>query len=195
MSHSLVLFAHVVGVLLLFVGLAVEWISVDAVTRSATRAEALTWVRTSAAVPRITGIAMIAILASGFYLGARFGVLGEVWMRVSYAAILVMAVVGGPVAGPALRALRRAGERSDEGAVDALRAAAASTRLRLSLRVRIVFGLAVVYLMVGKPDAGQSLFVLGVAVAAAIAVGAWKPGATSRMGAEVAARRGLARLD
>jgi cell division protein FtsW (lipid II flippase) len=47
--------------------------------------------------------------------------------------------------------------------VSALRAAASSPILRLSLRVRIVFGLAVVFLMIAKPDAGESLLVLAVA--------------------------------
>jgi hypothetical protein len=34
---------------------------------------------------------------------------------------------------------------------------ASSSILRLSLLVRVVFGLAAVYLMIGKPDAGESL--------------------------------------
>src|SRR5712671_786337 len=98
MIRSLMLFAHIVGVLALFVGLGFEWISLDAVERSTTRAEALPWVRLGAVVPRMSGIASAVIVASGFYLGARFGVLGNEWMRVSYGALLLMAFSSGLVA-------------------------------------------------------------------------------------------------
>ena len=169
MIQSLVLFAHVVGVLGLFVGLGVEWISLDGVRRSTARAEAMPWVRMSAVVPRASGAALVVIVASGFYLGARFGVLGDGWMRASYAALLLMGIVSGPVARHPMRVLRQAARTPGDGAVPALRAAASSAILRLSLRLRVVFGLAVVYLMIGKPDAGESLFVLSLASVLTIA--------------------------
>jgi len=49
------------------------------------------------------------------------------------------------------------------------RAAASHSILRLSLRVRVAFGLAVVYLMIGKPDAAGSLLVMGLAFVLTIA--------------------------
>lgn len=60
-------------------------------------------------------------------------------MRASYGAIVVMAAAG--------TLARRS---------DALR--------RISLRVRAAFGLAVVFLMIAKPDAVVSLVVLGLAL-------------------------------
>ena len=56
MIRSLVLFTHVVGVLALFVGLGLEWIGLDGIQRSTTRAEALPWLRLIAIVPRLFGI-------------------------------------------------------------------------------------------------------------------------------------------
>jgi hypothetical protein len=112
MIRSLVLFVHVTGVLAMFAGLALETFGESA----------------GKATPRISRIAVALTVLSGFYLGARFGVLGDEWMRASYGAILVMAAAG--------RLARRS---------DALR--------RISLRVRAAFGLAVVFLMVAKPDA------------------------------------------
>jgi hypothetical protein len=105
MIRSLVLFVHITGVLTMCAGLALEAFGVESAGR---------------ATPRISGIAVALTVLSGFYLGARFGVLGDEWMRASYAAIVVMAAAG---------ALAR---RSD-----ALR--------RISLRVRAAFGLAVVF--------------------------------------------------
>ena len=168
MIRSLVLFTHVVGVLALFVGLGLEWIGLDGIQRSTTRAEALPWLRLIAIVPPLFGMALAAIVVSGFYLGARVGVLGNDWMRASYGALFLMAIVSGPVARSPMRALTNVGDVPADGTV-ALRAAAANPSLRLSLRIRVAFGLAIVFLMIAKPGAGESLLVLVLASIATIA--------------------------
>jgi hypothetical protein len=168
MIRSLVLFTHVVGVLALFVGLGLEWIGLDGIRRSTTRAEALPWLRLIAIVPRLFRMALAAIVVSGFYLGGRVGVLGNDWMRASYGALLLMAIVSGPVSRSPMRALKRVADIPADGTV-ALPAAAANPILRLSLRIRVVFGLAIVFLMIAKPAAGESLLVLALASMVTIA--------------------------
>lgn len=147
MIRSLVLFVHITGVLTMFAGLALEASGAESAGK---------------ATPRISGIAAALTLLSGFYLGARFGVLGDAWMRASYAAIVAM-MAGGSLA-------RRS---------DALR--------QISLRVRAAFGLAVVFLMVAKPDALVSLVVLGLACGvstiAALPIGLKRPSGLSSTGA------------
>ena len=164
MIRSLMLFAHVVGMLTLFAGLGLERFSLDGVQRSMTRADALPWLRMLAIVPRVFGVALAAIVASGFYLGARVGALGDDWMRASYGALVLMALVSGPVSRSPMRALKHAAVAVD-GDVSALRAAASNPILWLSLRVRIAFGLATVFLMIAKPEAGESLLILALAAA------------------------------
>jgi len=181
MLRSLILFGHVVGVLALFAGLTLEWLSLESIRRSIDRGEALPWVRVFAALPRASGIALALILGSGIYLGARIGVLGNAWMRTSYAAIVLMAVFGGPVARPRMRALLRAAEDVSDRAISAVRAAASDALLRASVRVRVAFGLAVVYLMIGKPDLSESLLVLGAAAILAIATSVPRREAPSRL--------------
>ena len=97
MIRSLMLFAHVVGMLTLFAGLSLERFSLDGVQRAMTRADALPWLRLLAIVPRVFGVALAAIVLSGLYLGARVDVLGNDWMRASYGALVLMALVSGPV--------------------------------------------------------------------------------------------------
>ena len=168
MSPSLTLFVHVVGMLTLFVGLGLEWAGLDGLQRSITREQALPWLRLVVMVPRVSGIAVAAIVVSGFYLGARVGVLGNDWMRASYGALLLMAIVSGPVSRSPMRALKRVADVPADGTV-ALRAAAANPILRLSLRIRVGFGLAIVFLMIAKPAAGESLLVLALAAVVTIA--------------------------
>jgi hypothetical protein len=147
MIHSLFLFGHITGVLTMFAGLALEACGVEPAGK-ATR--------------RIFKLAAPWTLVSGVYMGARFGVLGDHWLRASYVAISVM-VAAGPLA-------RRS---------DALR--------QISLRVRVAFGLAVVFLMIAKPDAVVSSVVLGltliVATLVALPVGLQQHGGLSSSGA------------
>jgi len=181
MIRSLVLFVHVVGVLALFVGLGLEWLSLDAVQRASVRAEALRWVRVSVAVPRVTGMATAIIVASGFYLGSRVAVLGDGWMLGSYAALLIMGIIAGPVTRSRMRVLQRLASDSSDGGVTTLQSAASDALLRVSLRVRVAFGLAVVYLMIGKPDAGECLVVLSLACILAIVMTVPKRPASSTL--------------
>ena len=130
--------------------------------------KALPWRRLVVMVPRVSGIAVAAIVVSGFYLGARVGALGNDWMRASYGALLLMAIVSGPVSRSPKRALKRVADVPADG-TEALRAAAANPILRLSLRIRVAFGLAIVFLMIAKPAAGESLLVLALASMVTIA--------------------------
>ena len=145
MIRSLVLFIHIASVLAMVAGLTLEAFGVESARKAA---------------PRLSGIAVALTVLSGFYLGARVGVLGDAWLRSSYAAIVVMAVAGGLA--------RRS-----------------NALLRSSLRVRTTFALAIVFLMVAKPDAVTSLLVLGLAVVTSTVV-AWPIAAASHLPMEKA---------
>ena len=147
MIRSLVLFVHITGVLAMFAGLALEAFGAESAAK---------------ATPRISGIGVALTVLSGFYLGARVGVLGDEWMRASYGAIAVMAAAG------------------------ALARRSAALR-RISVLVRTAFGLAVVFLMIAKPDAVVSVVVFGLALGsstlAALPSGLRQPSGLSSTGA------------
>ena len=124
MIRSLGLFVHVTGVLAMFAGLALETLGAQAAGRAASR---------------MSGLGAALTVLSGFYLGARVGVLGDDWMRASYSGIVVMMAAG-------------------------MLARRWDTLRQISLRVRGAFGLAVVFLMIAKPDPVASLVVLGLAL-------------------------------
>jgi hypothetical protein len=167
MVRSLVLYMHVVGVLALFTTLMLEWVGWNTVRRSSERSEALVFMRMSAALPRVHGIALATIIASGGYLGGRFGVLGDGWMLVSYGGLALIAL-SAAVARPRARTLREALEDPSDRAFSALQSAAQDTVLRASLHTRIALALALVYLMIGKPDLGNAVGIMGLAFASAL---------------------------
>jgi hypothetical protein len=180
MTRTWILFVHIVGVLAMFSGMALEWLSLDAVRRSTSRADAVRWVRVNASVLRMSGIAFAIVVASGFFLGGRFGVLGQVWLRATYLALLVMGIVGGPVTRPRMRALQQAAKDPNDTSGMVLQTAASHPILRLSVSVRVVFGLAVVYLMIGKPDVVESVLALSVATILAATMAVARRPAASR---------------
>lgn len=170
MIRFLLLFAHIVGMLTLFVGLGLELVSLESLRRSSTRGEASPWIRMYRALPRVYGIAFALILLSGIYLAARVGVHGFAWVRVSFGAMLLMGIVGGPVIRSRVRAIAR-----DE-ASEALRRHASDPLLRASIRTRIALGLAIIYLMISKVGVADSLLVTAVAVLAGVMASAYDPG-------------------
>src|SRR6476620_7060761 len=151
MIRSLVLFVHIVSMLTLFAGLAVEWLCMESLQRS--HREASSWIRVWARLPRVYGVASALILLSGIYLAARVGVYDFAWVRVSFAALLLMGILGGPVIRSRMRAVFEDGRQGSAGrSMDVT-----DSLLRASLWLRVGLGLAVVYLMIAKPEAGPAL--------------------------------------
>ena len=142
----LVPFVHIVGVLLLFVGLGVEWAAIGAISRSPTLRRAERWARRSL---RWQIAAAALILASGVAMAARLEVFHLAWVNVSLVALLLIAAL----AGIASRARRRAADLR----IGQLWPASVATR--------IVLALGVFYLMVAKSGIVESLIVVAVALA------------------------------
>jgi len=166
--RSIALFVHIVAMLGLFVGLALEWLSLESLQRSHP-AQAASAIAVLRALPRYMAGAVGLIFVSGVYLAVRVGVFDLGWVRVSLGSMVVMGILGGPVIRSQMRAVLRAGDENAQGGVpSSVRRDASHPLLRASLRTRVAVGLAIVYLMIGKPDLGESLLLIG----AALAVGA-----------------------
>jgi hypothetical protein len=82
--RSLVLFVHITAVLTMFAGLALEAFGGEPAGK---------------ATPRVFGLAGPLTVLSGFYLGARFGVLANEWMRASYGGIVALPIRSSPQPG------------------------------------------------------------------------------------------------
>jgi uncharacterized membrane protein len=164
MVRSLVLCIHIFGMLVLFGGLGLEWLSFRNLRRSTTHAQAHPWVSVFAELPRVIGIAVGLILVSGIHLAVREGAYDSGWVRVSFGAMVLMAILGGPVVRSRMRAIRQADDDERDRNAGALRRHASHPLLRASLFVRMAIGLAIIYLMVGKPGLGGSLLLIVVAL-------------------------------
>lgn len=150
--RSLALFAHVLGMLALFVAFTVEWIAV-AFLRTGDHAQPSSFaIDLLRQLPRLTGTAVALILASGLEMADQFGFLRSAWVGVSFAAMVLMGGMGGA----SLRRLIR-GIGAVRHADDSWRREVSKSFLHLSLRARIGVALGIVYMMIAKPDILRSI--------------------------------------
>jgi uncharacterized membrane protein len=93
MIRSVVLFMHVLGMLVLFIAIAIEWLSLESLRRATTAEHASSWVGLHRVLPRVYGVAFAVLLVSGIYLSAGVGLFAFAWVRLSLllcaAAIIV----------------------------------------------------------------------------------------------------------
>lgn len=170
--RSIVLFIHIVGVLVLFIGIAFEYMSLASLRRSTISEPESSWVRLYGALPRVYGLAFALIVASGFYM-SRGGWWAFPWVRLSFGLMVLMGLLGGPAIRARTRTIGKGSGRE--------RATAASDSwVRVSLSMRAALGLAAVYLMIDKPDLNQSLLVTSGAVIAGAVLGLLNTDASQR---------------
>ena len=174
--RSIVLFAHLVGVLALFAGLAIEWLCLERLCAADESGPPRFTIRVLERLPRVTGIAGALILLSGIALGARIGALHAPFVGLSFVGIVVMSALGGIALRPLLRVVSEH-RRTGADAVTELRQIASRPFVRVSLRIRVWIGLAIVYLMVAKPDLFECAVILAIAAFLAVvgnmAFGRW----------------------
>jgi hypothetical protein len=155
--RSIVLFGHLIGLLVVFVGFAFEWLSLSMLgqSRVAEPGSPVAWLRRT--LPRIYGVGFALLLVSGVYLARTLGAFGTPWVRLSLALLVLMGIVGAPTV--------RAHASAPEGPT---LPEASLARLRASLATRTALGLTAVLVMIDKPTMAVSLLLAGGAIATAL---------------------------
>ena len=118
--RSVVLFFHVIGVLVLFIGIAFEWLSLESLRRSTTSEHASSWVRLHGVLPRVYGIAFAVLFVSGIDLARRVGAFELAWVRLSLGLLVLMGILGGPAVRFQVRAIRDAAGQGGGVGLEAL---------------------------------------------------------------------------
>ena len=147
--EMLVPLVHIVGVLLLFVSLGVEWVAIGALSRSPTLRRPERWATSYRRSLRWQIAAAAVILASGVAMAARLELFQFAWVNVSLVVLLLIAALAGIVS----RSRRRAADLRTGQLWPA------------SVAIRIGLALGVFYLMVAKSEIVESLIVMTVALA------------------------------
>jgi hypothetical protein len=148
--RSILLFAHLVGMLALFAGLAIEWLCVERLSAPDEPGPFTIHGKGSRAITARDGSRWRRDSPVGDTVGAQIGVLRAAFVGMSFAGLVLMTALGGIALRPLLRAVKER-RRTDAEAVTELRQLASRSFLRTSLQIRVLIALTIVYLMVAKP--------------------------------------------
>ena len=157
--YALVLFVHVSAVLVLFAALGIEVLSLYRLRRASTVTEVLAWMEPVPRQALIGAISGPVTLLSGVYLAMRMSAFGLAWLWVALAALVLMAPLGAAT-GRRIRAIRRDCAEATAITSDML-IRLQDPFLRISLGARISMFLAIVLLMVAKPNLWESVSIVG----------------------------------
>ena len=109
---------------------------------------------------------MLLVVAAGVYL-MIVGRYAVPWLFVSLATLVVVAALGAALTGRRMAALRRA--ITEAASLAAVQERVCDPALLVSIRVRMMLFLAIVFLMTVKPDALFALVVVAVALVLGLA--------------------------
>lgn len=164
--YSIILFLHVVGALVLFFALGLEWICHRGLTRSGTAKKAREWMSLARPLRAIYPLTSVALLATGIYLSVLWG--GQTWIVGGMVSLVLIASLGAGLTGPRMRALARAAAVESGGLSEGLGSRIHDPVLRVSLYVRLAVAFGVVFLMTSKPGSGGSMATLAIALVAGV---------------------------
>lgn len=164
--YPIVLFAHIAGALGLAFTLGLESLSLEQMRRAATLESLRSWLNVTGMGQRVGVVSMLLVVAAGVYL-MIVGRYAVPWLFVSLATLVVVAALGAALTGRRMAALRRA--ITEAASLAAVQERVSDPMLLVSIRVRMMLFLTIVFLMTVKPDALFALVVVAVALVLGLA--------------------------
>lgn len=148
-TYSTALFLHIVGALVLFATLALEWVSLQQIRNARSSEQVRTWMGILNGASKAGFPSMLMTVITGVYMMMVWG--RTPWL-VTTVGTLVLMIVLARAATPRVKALGQS-----FGAVN-------NPLLWVSVQTRAAIALGIVFLKVAKPDWVGSLLTLGLAV-------------------------------
>ena len=164
--YTVVLYAHLLGAVVFFMGQGVEWIA-SSLFRSASSTEQIrAWLRVFKLSAPLSGIGLSLLLLSGGYLASLSGAMKQGWIPATLLAIGVGVLLGMVLIMPRMTKLRKTLPSLNEPVSTELRTRLSDPFLLSAIRIRVLLAAGIMYLMAAKMPFTPSLIVLLVALAA-----------------------------
>lgn len=148
-TYSIALFLHIVGALVLFAALILEWIGLWQIRSTVLSEQVRAWLGVLRGAHKAGFPSMLMTVITGVYMMVMWG--WTPWLVTTIGALVLMIVLA-RVAAPRMKALGLS-----LGAVD-------DPFLWVSVQTRAAVALGIVFLKIAKPRSVDSLLTLGVAV-------------------------------
>lgn len=172
--YSLALFAHLIGVLSLFIGMGLQWVVIIGFRR----AQSISQMRLLSGLLRPVAMlgplsAVLILFAGGYMMFTTWGI-GTPWIVVSIGAMLLMAALGMGITVRKLRVVQRTmmAHETSEVISPELRQRIYNPMLWISAHLASGIALGIVFLMATKPGWLVSLLVVAVTMALGAVTGA-----------------------
>lgn len=165
-TYTLVLFVHILGAIVAFIGVGV-WLVVAISVRWARQvAEVRALTRLAVRMGNVAVVGVVLIAAAGLYMAWTTWRWETAWIDVATVSFLLLAPFGALVLDPRIRALAEASNVAPDGPLPTTLTAQTRHPLLLfglNTYVGVLFG--VVFLMTTKPALGAALLTMGLALA------------------------------
>jgi len=172
--YTLALFAHLVGVLSLFIGIGLQWTIIIGFRRAQSISQMRLWSGLLRPVAMLGPLSAVLILLAGGYMMFTTWGIGTPWIVVSIGAMLLMAALGMGITVRNLRVIQRTAiaHGKSEAISPELRHRIYNPMLWISAHLASGLTLGIVFLMATKPGWLASLLVMAVTMAMGAITGA-----------------------
>ena len=187
--YTIALFFHVSGAIGYFVGIG-AWLFILVGLRRAQRVEQVRGlVNLIGLSGPFTGISLLFILVTGFYMAVTAWSLRTGWIDVALISLILMVPSGAALIEPRRRAIARLAQEEPDGPLPpALERRTHDPILLTALQTVAALLLGIVFLMTNKPALIGSIIVMAVALVLGVASGVLVSRATRIRGQRVAAQ-------
>lgn len=163
--HTVVLYAHLLGAVALFIGQGIEWTASSLFRGASSTEQVRAWLRVFKVSPPLSGIGIAVLLLSGGYLAQLSGAMKQGWIPASLLAIGVALVLGFALILPRMNKIRKTLPSLNEPVSPELRARLTDPILLSAIRIRVLLAVGILYLMAAKIPFTPSLLALLIALA------------------------------
>jgi Predicted integral membrane protein (DUF2269) len=162
---TVVLYAHLLGAVALFIGQGIEWTASSLFRGASSTEQVRAWLRVFKVSPPLSGIGIAVLLLSGGYLAQLSGAMKQGWIPASLLAIGVALVLGFALILPRMNKIRKTLPSLNEPVSPELRARLTDPILLSAIRIRVLLAVGILYLMAAKLPFTPSLLALLIALA------------------------------
>lgn len=162
MLYLVALFLHVAGALMLAAAVGIEWLCVIGLRNAATVESARGSLSTYSKLGMIGGIGTFLILIPGIYMAA-VAWHGAGWVAIGFLGLVLIGAIGGIMTGRKMRKMKNdAGGLRDM--TSEFRKRTLDNLLVLSIRLRTMLLIGIVYMMTVKTSMSGSIIVLVISI-------------------------------
>ncbi len=153
---------HMLGALGFFVALGLEWFSLRRLRRAATGEQFRNRLRFFSGVRVVGMVSMLALIFSGLYMVITAW--GQAWFAfVTLGTLILLFIPMAVLTGARVEAIKQVVGEKDGPLSSDLLPLWQHPLLRVSMRLRVALGAAILYLMNTKPGLGDAMLAIGVA--------------------------------